>query len=42
MCWRDENEPYNGGEAFKVTCRDMHGVIVTIIADNYTATARRK
>ena len=35
MCWSDEKELYNDGEAFKLTCRDKRGVIVTIIADNY-------
>ncbi len=34
MCWRDRHEPYNGGGAFKVACRDARGVMVTIIADN--------
>jgi hypothetical protein len=42
MCWRDENEAYNGGEAFKVTCRDMRGVIVTIIADNYYGYCKKE
>ena len=35
MCWRDENEIYNDGNAFKIVCRDHHGVMVTVIADNY-------
>lgn len=35
MCWRDENELYNDGEAFKLACRDERGVMVTLIADNY-------
>jgi len=34
MCWTDENEIYNGGNAFKITCRDASGVMVTVIADN--------
>ncbi len=42
MCWEREDEAYNGGKAFKATCRDQHGVIVTIIADNYLAIAKRK
>jgi hypothetical protein len=42
MCWTDENEAYNGGEAFKVTCRDMRGVIVTIIADNYYGYCKKE
>jgi hypothetical protein len=42
MCWTDENEVYNGGEAFKITCRDMRGVIVTIIADNYYGYCKKE
>ena len=42
MCWRDPAELYNDGRAFKLTCRDANGVIVTLIADSYTATARRR
>ena len=32
MCWRDEHERYNDGGAFKIVCRNLNGVIVTIIA----------
>jgi hypothetical protein len=35
MYWENENELYNSGSAFKITCRDQRGVIVTILADNY-------
>jgi hypothetical protein len=42
MCWRDENELYNNGGAFKVTCRDQAGVIVTIIADNYYGYCKKE
>jgi hypothetical protein len=35
MCWRDAEETYNNGGAFKLACRDSRGVMVTIIADNY-------
>src|SRR4051794_35845479 len=35
MCWRNDAELYNDGHAFKLTCRDEAGVIVTVIADNY-------
>lgn len=34
MCWKDEHERYNDGGAFKIMCRDLSGVIVTLIADN--------
>ena len=42
MCWRDENELYNNGGAFKLTCRDESGVIVTIIADNYYGYCKKE
>jgi hypothetical protein len=42
MCWRDEAEKYNDGSAFKVVCRDMEGVIVTIIADNYFGYSKKE
>src|SRR3954468_616762 len=29
MCWKNENEKYNDGVAFKLTCRTTAGVIVT-------------
>lgn len=42
MCWTDENELYNDGGAFKVTCRDDRGVVVTIIADNYFGYSKKE
>lgn len=42
MCWKDENELYNNGGAFKLTCRDEQGVIVTIIADNYFGYCKKE
>ncbi|MDZ7637233.1 MAG: hypothetical protein U5J83_03120 [Bryobacterales bacterium] len=42
MCWEDPNEPYNGGTAFKITCRDERGVMVTIIADNYYGYCKKE
>ncbi len=42
MCWRDENEYYNNGGAFKLTCRDESGVIVTLIADNYFGYCKKE
>ncbi len=42
MCWRDDHEAYNDGEAFKATCRDERGVIVTIIADNYYGYCKKE
>ena len=42
MCWKDEAELYNNGSAFKLTCRDESGVIVTIIADNYYGYCKKE
>ncbi len=42
MCWREETELYNDGQAFKLVCRDMRGVIVTIIADNYFGYSKKE
>jgi hypothetical protein len=42
MCWKDENELYNGGGAFKLTCRTEDGVIVTMIADNYFGYCKKE
>lgn len=42
MCWKSEDELYNGGNAFKLTCRDESGVIVTIIADNYFGYCKKE
>src|SRR5205085_11706966 len=42
MCWREESELYNDGQAFKLTCRDETGVIVTLIADNYFGYCKKE
>ncbi len=42
MCWKDAGEIYNGGSAFKLTCRDSRGVVVTIIADNYYGYCKKE
>lgn len=42
MCWKSEDEPYNGGSAFKLTARDGQGVIVTLIADNYFGYCKKE
>ncbi len=42
MCWKTADELYNGGHAFKLTCRDAAGVIVTIIADNYFGYCKKE
>lgn len=42
MCWENENELYNDGGAFKITCRDDRGVVVTLIADNYYGYSKKE
>ncbi|MDQ3814513.1 MAG: hypothetical protein M3347_11250, partial [Armatimonadota bacterium] len=42
MCWREADELYNNGGAFKLTARDERGVIVTIIADNYFGYCKKE
>ncbi len=42
MCWENEKEKYNDGSAFKITCRDHRGVIVTLIADNYFGYCKKE
>lgn len=42
MCWKDENEIYNDGGAFKITCRDESGVVITLIADNYYGYSKKE
>ena len=42
MCWLDEDELYNNGQAFKLTARDASGVIVTLLADNYYGYCKKE
>lgn len=42
MCWEKEDELYNDGGAFKITCRDERGVVVTAIADNYFGYCKKE
>ncbi len=42
MCWESEEELYNNGGAFKITCRDKRGVMVTLIADNYFGYCKKE
>ncbi len=42
MCWKNEDERYNDGNAFKVTARDERGVVITIIADNYFGYCKKE
>lgn len=42
MCWKKEDERYNDGSAFKITCRTAAGVMVTILADNYYGYCKKE
>ncbi len=42
QCWQDDDELYNGGQAFKVCARDERGVMVTVIADNYFGYCKKE
>lgn len=42
MCWQDDGELYNDGQAFKLTARDENGVIVTLLADNYYGYCKKE
>ena len=42
MCWKEENEKYNNGTPFKLTCRNEEGIIVTLIADNYFGYSKKE
>lgn len=42
MCWKSADEKYNDGSAFKITCRDERGVVVTIISDNYYGYCKKE
>ncbi len=42
MCWKEADELYNDGEAFKLTARDESGVIVTLLADNYFGYCKKE
>ncbi|WP_315584846.1 hypothetical protein [Actinomyces viscosus] len=42
QCWKDEDELYNDGKAFKCVARDERGVIVTVIADNYFGYCKKE
>ena len=42
MCWKEADELYNDGQAFKLTARDESGVIVTLLADNYFGYCKKE
>ena len=42
MCWEKEDERYNDGGAFKITCRDSGGRVVTAISDSYFGYCKKE
>jgi len=42
MCWAEPDELYNDGKPFKLTARDLDGVVVTIITDNYFGYCKKE
>ena len=42
MGWKEPEELYNDGQAFKLTARDEKGVIVTLLADNYFGYCKKE
>lgn len=42
MCWEKEDELYNDGGAFKLTCRDASGRIVTAVSDSYFGYCKKE
>ena len=42
MCWKNPDELYNEGGAFKITARTAAGVIVTLISDNYFGYCKKE
>jgi hypothetical protein len=42
MCYERDDELYNDGTAFKITCRTAQGVMVTLIADNYFGYCKKE
>ena len=42
LCWQHDDELYNEGKPFKLVCRNMQGVIVTLIADNYFGYSKKE
>lgn len=42
MCWKEDDELYNDGSAFKITARNEQGVAITIIADNYFGYCKKE
>ncbi len=42
MCYKSDDELYNNGGAFKLTCRNERGVVITLVADNYYGYSKKE
>ncbi|HVS53508.1 MAG TPA: hypothetical protein VHD62_14230 [Opitutaceae bacterium] len=42
MCWKNPDERYNDGAAFKLSARDPHGTMLTLISDNYFGYCKKE
>lgn len=42
MFYKNNQELYNEGNAFKIICRDEKGVVITLIADNYFGYSKKE
>ena len=42
MFWKDADELYNDGGAFKISCRDERGTVITLLADNYFGYSKKE
>ena len=42
MFWDSPDEVYNNGTAFKLTCRDQRGIVITVIADSYFGYSKKE
>ena len=42
VAWRDDDEIYNDGHAFKITHRSASGQVITLISDNYFGYCKKE
>jgi hypothetical protein len=42
MCWKNPDELYNDGVAFKLSARDVGGAMLTLISDNYFGYCKKE
>lgn len=42
ISWKHEDELYNDGQPFKITCRTEEGAVITLIGDNYFGYSKKE